>query len=182
MKEDDMALDLSEKGVIFITGEIDQDTEEKFLEDFYNAVHFSNTNVITIYIDSPGGDLFNCINMCNHILSVDDVIVDTVCLGEACSAGLLILLCGKNRSICENTVLMSHDFTWTQTTPSKEHGNLTRCKEHYDNVLKKIMSRTCLSNNEIDSYLQPQSRYIFSQEALEKGFATILLTMRAEDE
>jgi ATP-dependent protease ClpP protease subunit len=62
---------------------------------------------VEVHINSPGGDV-------DSMFAIHDAIrrhgnVKTIGYGQVCSAAVLVLACGHERSVTESTILMSHE-------------------------------------------------------------------------
>jgi len=100
---------IEKEGTILVTDEIDATTYNSFLVAFRNLE--SQGKPINIIVNTPGGDITCMFSMYDMIQS-SFVPVTTIGTGTVCSAGVLLLACGKYRYVTENCTLMSHQGSY----------------------------------------------------------------------
>lgn len=95
--------------IIFVNGEIDNDMSQIVISQLLYLESENKDKDITMYINSPGGavtDTFAILDVMNTIKPD----VSTVCIGEACSGGSILLAGGAKgkRFILPNAEVMIH--------------------------------------------------------------------------
>ena len=106
---------------IYLTGEIDHFSAG----DAISAILYFNSKAkasdpkdmiqhvekpITLYINSVGGSIYDAWGLID-VIENSELPVNTVCTGYAMSAGLLIFLAGKTRSVTKHATLMYHQLS-----------------------------------------------------------------------
>ena len=95
--------------IIFVNGEIDNDMSQIVISQLLYLESENKDKDITMYINSPGGavtDTFAILDVMNTVKPD----VSTVCIGEACSGGSVLLAGGTKgkRFILPNAEVMIH--------------------------------------------------------------------------
>jgi len=178
--EDKVDLALLENSVHFLFGEI---TEENVLNAIkwivYENLSPNKTKHLTLYINSPGGDLY-------HAFALIDVIkaskrpIHTIGIGTIMSSGFLIFVSGSkgHRYISTNTGIMCHQYS---DSPVGKHHDLKasmiegeHCERRMFDILK---TATNLSISEIKNKLLPATDvYLTAIELIELGAADYIFT------
>ncbi len=90
---------------VYITEGIDEDSYNKFLYGFKTLD--ASKGDINVMVCTGGGDTSFMFSMYDIITTANNKVI-TIGTGEVCSAGVLLLVCGNERFVTENCVLMSH--------------------------------------------------------------------------
>ena len=160
---------------IFLTTGVDSDTSNKLIKQLMILEKLDNTAEITIYINSPGGEVVSGLAVYDYI-QLMKAPIRTVCIGTAASMGAILFLAGHKREMLAHTRLMIHD-------PAYGSGDMAGKKPHelqmYVNKLKQsqeiiagiIAEKTGKSLEEIYEKTREDS-YFNAQEAIVYGLAT----------
>ena len=175
---DRIGVKLLENSIYFLSGEI---TEEN-INECIKWVIYENLDpkekVLTLYVNSSGGDLYQAFALIDVMRSSKHVI-RTVGIGSIMSAAFLIFTSGDQgeRYLAVNTGIMCHQFSGG--TDAKFHDLKAEMKEN--ELLNKKMvdilkNATGLPTTKIKTKLLPASDvYLTAQEAIELGIADHLL-------
>ncbi|MCR4676573.1 MAG: ATP-dependent Clp protease proteolytic subunit [Sphaerochaetaceae bacterium] len=137
--------------LIYINGEIDEQMACMFNLKLLSLEHENPDEDITVYINSPGGDVSAGLSMIDtmDIISCD---VNTVCVGRAASMGAWILMCGtkgKRAALPHSTVLLHQPLAWmggrgaTQASDIKRFADeIMRLKEDMFGIVSERTGRT----------------------------------------
>lgn len=95
-------------GDIYVTGFDDKDLVD-FVDEFLSAEQDPSIQVITVWVSSYGGQVYNCLAMID-IVNASKKPVMMCALGKAMSAGAILLMSGHKgaRFASENTTIMIH--------------------------------------------------------------------------
>lgn len=169
---------LLSNSIHFLTGEIEEDNISKCAK----WIVFENLNpeprVLTLYINSPGGDLYQAFGLIDIIKRSKYPII-IIGFGCVMSGAFLILCAGSKgrRLIAPNTGIMCHQYSDTpdgkyhDLKAHMEEGN--RCNERMMNIL---MEATGLPRSKIKSLLLKETDvYLTAQEAVDLGIADYIL-------
>lgn len=154
--------------IIYIDSEIDDCTYEITKQIYeYNRqdkdIPIENRKPIKIYINSFGGDLYQCFALISAI-GASKTPVYTVNTGVAMSAGMIILLSGHKRFAVKYSIAMCHsgsgsvggDFEQTQSA-------MENYKKMVDTMKSYILERTKIDSKTL-SRKWTKDWYLFSDE------------------
>ena len=178
--EDRVSVKLLENHTFYLSGEINEDTVNDCVRWLiFENLDVSKDKVLTLYINSTGGDLYHAFALIDMMHSSHHP-VRTIGIGAVMSAAFLIFACGHKteRYIAANTGIMCHQFAGGGGD-AKFHDLKAEMKENellnqkMVNILKEA---TGLTPSRIKSKLLPASDvYMSAQEALDLGIADHIL-------
>lgn len=130
---------------------------------------------ITIFIDSPGGDLSAAWKLID-IIKISRVKIRTVGLGGIMSAALLILMAGHERFLSQNSEVMTHQPTFNAANMSVQLKDFVSLTQMFNKTMSRVMDlyreKTGLDGDELKEVLLGNSdEWLTSREAIEFGFA-----------
>jgi ATP-dependent Clp protease protease subunit len=175
---DKIDVKLLENSVHFLTGEIDEDNINECIKWLVYENLDSRPKVLTLYINSTGGDLYSAFALIDIIRSSNHT-VRTIAVGAAMSAAFLIFASGdKGERYCgKNTSLMCHQFS--DSTEGKYHDIKATMKDNElsnQRMVDVLKDATGLAPSVIKKKLLPASDvYLTPEEAVELGIADIIL-------
>lgn len=119
-----------ESGLIFLTKKFNEESITPIVHqiiDLNLQPKDSRPDVITLYINSPGGEVASAFQLIDT-MKYSRIPVSTIATGQAASCGVLTLMAGVKgkRYITENTAIMSHQYSWGGM--GKEHELMGRIK------------------------------------------------------
>ena len=166
------------EGKIFLQGSVNSDMCNEAIRQLLYLEQDDNINEITLYIDSPGGDvtaglsLYDCIRLVSETKPVK-----TVCLGICASMGAILFLASEDRRMMQHGKLMihapayggNHDISHKKPNEIRvELDELNMCRDILD---KLIAERTGIPLDEVIE-LTDKDSYFTAEEALNKNLAT----------
>jgi ATP-dependent Clp protease protease subunit len=167
--EDRIDLRLLEHSTNFLFGEIEEEVIQRIIKWIvYENVERRDHKILTLYINSYGGDLYGALALID-IMRNSKVPIRTIALGEVMSAGFLIFAAGTKgeRWIMRNTAAMCHQFSDTQE--GKYHDIKAAMKEsEYTNqrMYNVLKDATGLDGRIIKNKLLPPTDAYFTPEEL----------------
>jgi ATP-dependent Clp protease protease subunit len=166
---------LLNKNRIFLTEEVNSETTNELLKKLMYLEHSETTDEITLFINSPGGDVSSGLAVYDYI-NIMTKPVNTVCTGTAASMGAILFLAGKKRSMLPNTRVMIHDpsFSGGNLAGKKPHEiqhDLDKLNESRKKLAGIIAEKTGKSIDEIYEITKEDSFYN-ADEAIDFGLAT----------
>ena len=182
--EDRIDLRLLENSTFYLNGEIDEDSVGEAIKWILYENLQGEGRVLTLYINSTGGDLYQALALID-IMRNSPHVIQTIGVGAVMSAAFLIFACGdkKHRYAASNTSFMCHQFT--SGTDAKYHDLKAEMKETEElntkmvNILKEA---TGLAPSVVKRKLLPASDvYLTAEEVVEMGVADFILGVE-EDE
>lgn len=141
---------------IYLNEEVVEANQYSKLFDLLRSV--GEYDVVQIYINCPGGNLFtgiqliSCMKQCNaHIVTYLD--------GQAMSLAPLILFAGDDINISENSIIMFHHYSsWGGGKGNEQLSNAEAMNEFYRNSLIKY-GKPFLTDDEIDKIIDGKDLY-----------------------
>lgn len=160
---------------IFITDEVNADTCHKLLKELMTLEKLDSDKEVTIYINSPGGDVDSGLAVFDYMQLMKSPI-KTVCIGTAASMGAMLFLAGDTREMLAHSRIMIHD-------PAYGGGNMAGKKPHELQYMVDKLKQTqeVLAGIIAEKTGRPikevykktkQDSYFNAKEAIEYGLAT----------
>lgn len=177
--EDRIDLKLLENHTHFLNGEIDEDSvgaAVKWL--IYENLDVSKEKILTLYINSTGGDLYQAFGLID-VMRSSPHIVRCIGVGAVMSAAFLIFSSGDqgHRYAAKNTSFMCHQFS--ETMDAKYHDIKATMKENEscnDRMVSILKDATGLAPSVIKKKLLPASDvYLTAEEVIELKVADHIL-------
>lgn len=169
---------LLENSVHFLVGEIEEENVSECIKWLIYENLDSRSKVLTLYINSTGGDLYSAFALIDIIKNSTHT-VRTVAIGAAMSAAFLIFASGDKgeRYVGKNTSLMCHQFS--DSTEGKYHDIKATMKDNElsnQRMVDVLREATGLAPSVIKKKLLPASDvYLTADEAIELGVADNIL-------
>ena len=130
---------------------------------------------VTVYINSPGGDMFEGIAI-YHRLQEHSHQVTTKVLGMAASAASIVFLAGEKREVASSAFLMIHNC-WTWLAGNRHYlRDIADDMEEFDAAMADLYAETSGQPAEDMAELMDDETYIRGKRAVELGLATGLLS------
>jgi len=130
---------------------------------------------VTVYINSPGGDMFEGIAIYNRLLEHSQEITVKV-LGLAASAASVIAMAGTKREVAKTAFLMIHNC-WTYFAGNRHAiRELADTMEEFDRAMISLYSDTSGQDEKSVEKMLDAETYMNGANAVEKGFATGLIS------
>ncbi len=160
---------------IFLTEQVDAATSNELLKQLMYLERQDCQKEITIYINSPGGEVISGLAVYDYI-SIMKAPVKTVCTGTAASMGAILFLAGKERLMLPHTRLMIHDPSYSHNDiggrkPHEIQRELDKLNETREALARIISEKTGKSLEEIYEVTASDSFYS-AKEATQFGLAT----------
>lgn len=164
--------EMYQKREILLTGDIDGESVNSVILQLRYLQAQSNTEEITIYINSPGGSVSDGLALID-VMGALRCPIKTVCMGTAASMAALIFVAGNERCITEHSRVMIHDpllsggVGGTALKVDALAKNLMKTRE----ITAKILSD--YTGHSIEEVYEKtvQDTYFDAQEALDWGLA-----------
>lgn len=158
---------LLKERIVFLDSVIDSESANSVISQLL-FLDYQDQKDISLYINSPGGDVYQTLAIYDTIRDISSSIV-TVCIGEACSGAAVILSSGDRRLALPNSRIMIHQpwgaITGQVTDLGIEYKQMMEDKE----CLTKILSENC--NQPIEKIKEDCERnfYMSAEEAVKYG-------------
>lgn len=158
---------------LFLTSMIDQQTSFELIKSLMYLDRQDNSE-ITIYINSPGGEVMSGLALFDQISMMRSP-VRTVCIGTAASMGAIIFLAGQKRQMYPHAQLMIHDPSYDRNDisglkPHEVRQELDKLNEVRKTAAEIISEKTGKPIKEVYK-LTANDTFFTAQEAVASGFA-----------
>ena len=168
---EDMLLEESE---VFLVDEITPKSANNLIQKLM-YLDSKDLGEITIYINSPGGEVISGLAVYDYIKIMKSP-VRTVTIGDAASMGAIIFLAGEKREMLPHTRILIHDPSYGHLDVSgKKPHEIQRGVDSLNKVretLAEIISeKTSKSLDEIYG-ITAEDNYFTAEEAIDFGLAT----------
>jgi len=177
--EDRIDLKLLENSTHFLNGEIDEDSAGAAVKWLiYENLDTSKEKILTLYINSTGGDLYQAFGLID-VMKTSHHTIRCIGIGSVMSAAFLIFTSGTKgeRYAASNTSFMCHQFT--ESMDSKYHDLKATMKENdlcNERMVAILKDATGLAPSVIKKKLLPASDvYMSAEEAVELQIADQIL-------
>lgn len=176
--EDRVDIKLLENSIHFLTGEIDEENIEKCIKWITYENLDNKSKVLTLYINSTGGSLYDAFALIDIMRSSEHPI-RTIGIGAVMSAAFLIFAAGSKgeRHAAVNTSFMCHQFS--ESMDNKYHDLKATMIENdlcNQKMIEVLREATGLAPSVIKKKLLPASDvYLTAEEVVELGIADQLL-------
>jgi ATP-dependent Clp protease protease subunit len=177
--EDRIDLKLLENSTYFLNGEISEESAAactKWL--IYENLETSKEKMLTLYINSTGGDLYQAFGLID-VMQASPHVVRCIGIGSVMSAAFLIFAAADQgqRYAAKNTSFMCHQFS--SGMDAKYHDLKAEMKETEllnEKMINILKESTGLAPSVIKKKLLPPSDvYLTAQEVLDLGIADHIL-------
>lgn len=163
---------------IFLVDGVNAHTSNELLKQLMYLERQDSDSEITIYINSPGGEVISGLAVYDYI-SMMKAPVRTVCIGTAASMGAILFLVGSKRQMLPHTRLMIHDPSYIHNDiggrkPHEIQHELDKLNETREALARIIADKTGKSLEEIYE-VTANDTYYSAKEAIDFGLATEIL-------
>lgn len=130
---------------------------------------------VTVYINSPGGDMFEGIAIYNRLREHSQKVTTKV-LGIAASAASVIYLAGEDREVASSAFLMIHNCWCCMCGNRHALRDVADDMEEFDAAMADLYAETSGQSSEDVAGMMDDESYIRGKRAVELGLATGLLS------
>ena len=163
---------------IFLTEEVNSETSVELIKQLMYLEQEDNTKEITLYINSPGGEVISGLAVYDYINHMTAPL-RTVSIGTAASMGAILFLAGKKREMLPHTRIMIHDPSYGHLDvggrkPHEIQHELDKLNETREALAQIIAEKTGKTLEEIYR-VTAEDTFFNAKEALEFGLATNII-------
>lgn len=149
----------------YLSGEIE--SAENYIQWFDTIRHAGETDVIKIYLNSGGGDVFTAIQFMRVLQETDANIVMSV-EGICASAATMIMLCGNTFEISDHTMFMFHNYSGGTFGKGGEMLDQLKHERKWSEKLLRDVYKDFLTNDEVTSLLENKDIWMDAMEVGER--------------
>ena len=170
------SVSLSDKRIIYLDGEIDDNTAKDVIDKLLRY-DMLNHKDITIYINSPGGKVTSGLAIYDTMNYVKSD-VSTICIGVCASMASILLVNGAKgkRYIFPNAEVMVHEVSsWTMGKVSELQDKVNHSKGLNYKLWKIIEEKTNKSVKDLKREATRKDFYLNAKMALKYGFVDSII-------
>lgn len=149
----------------YLSGEVE--SPEEYIQWFDTIRHAGETDVIKIYINSPGGDVFTTIQFMRALKETSANVVMSV-EGVCASAATMIFLCGDSFEVSEHSMFMFHNYSSGVFGKGGEMFDQLKHEREWSSNLLKDVYKDFLTETEIASILDNKDIWMTGDEVIER--------------
>ena len=149
----------------YLVGEIE--TADNYVEWFDTIRHAGDNDVVKIYINSPGGDLFTAIQFMRVLAETRSTVVASV-EGACMSAATMIFLLAEQFEVTPHSVFMFHNYSGGTMGKGGEMIDQLQHERKWSTSLLKEAYDNFLTNEEISSILDNKDLWMDGAEVIRR--------------
>lgn len=149
----------------YLSGEIE--SPEEYIQWFDTIRHAAESDVIKIYINSPGGDVFTAIQFMRALRETSGNVVISV-EGICASAATMIMLCGESFEISEHSMFMFHNYSSGVFGKGGEMFDQLKHERAWSESLLRDVYKHFLTDEEITSMLENKDIWMDGNEVAKR--------------
>ena len=149
----------------YLTGKIDE--ADEYISVFDMIRHASEEDVIKIYVNSPGGDLFTALQFGRAMGDSDATIIVSV-EGQCCSAATIIALAADMVELSNHCVWMCHNYSSGMIGKGHELHSQAEFERDWSIKLMKDIYDGFLSESEIQRMLNGADLWMGADDVMER--------------
>ena len=160
----------------YLTGEIT--TADDYIEWFDAIRHAKETDLVKIYINSYGGDLFTAIQFMRVLADTDATVIASV-EGACMSAATMIFMCADSYEVTPHSIFMFHNYSGGTIGKGGEMIDQLQHERKWSERLMKEIYQDFMSDEEIQSMLSNKDIWMDGEEVV-KRISTKMIKQNAE--
>lgn len=149
----------------YLTGEIE--SAEDYVEWFDAIRHASETDIIKIYINSHGGDLFTAIQFMRVLSETNATVIASV-EGACMSAATMIFLCCDSFEVTPHSVFMFHNYSGGTIGKGGEMIDQLQHERKWSERLMKEIYSDFMTDQEIMAMLDNKDFWMDGEEVVRR--------------
>lgn len=163
----------------YLSGDIE--SSDEYISWFDIIRHASNTDIVKIYINSYGGDLFTAIQFMRVLNETEATVVISV-EGACMSAATMIFMCGHSFEVSEHSMFMFHNYSGGVVGKGGEMLDQLQHERVWSEKLLRSVYDGFLTEDEIKSMLNNKDLWMDGNEVVKRLEAKKASMKKEEDE
>lgn len=143
------------------------ETPEEYIQWFDTIRHSGESDVVKIYINSPGGNVFTAIQFMRALKETQASIVMSV-EGECASAATMIFLCGDSFEVSEHSMFMFHNYSGGTFGKGGEMLDQLQHERAWSERLLRDVYKDFLTETEINAILNNKDIWMDGEEVVKR--------------
>jgi ATP-dependent protease ClpP protease subunit len=149
----------------YLTGEID--SADQYIQWFDTIRHAGESDVVKIYINSPGGDVFTAIQFMRALQETSATVVMSV-EGICASAATMIMLYGDTFEISDHSLFLFHNYSGGTVGKGGEMWQQLQHERKWSENLMKSCYDGFLTEKEISALLDNRDIWMDGGEVIKR--------------
>ena len=149
----------------YLSGDVE--SSEEYIEWFDIIRSASQNDVIKIYINSPGGDLFTAIQFLRVLTDTEASVIISV-EGACMSAATLIFMCGHQYEISPHSMFMFHNYSSGVVGKGGEMYDRLQHERSWSEKLFRDVYADFLTDREIKQILENKDLWMDGDEVIKR--------------
>lgn len=149
----------------YLSGEIV--SADNYIEWFDTIRHAGEGDVVKIYINSPGGDLFTAIQFMRVLAETEATVIASV-EGACMSAATMIFLCAEQFEVTPHSMFMFHNYSGGTFGKGGEMIDQLQHERKWSEGLLREVYADFLTEDEITSILDNKDIWLDGKEILSR--------------
>jgi len=149
----------------YLSGEIE--SSENYISWFDTIRHAGENDVVKIYVNSPGGDIFTAIQFMRALQETSASVVVSV-EGLCASAATMIMLCADSYEVSEHTMFMFHNYSGGAFGKGGEMLDQLKHERSWSEKLLRDGYKHFLTDSEITSILDNKDIWMDGDEVIKR--------------
>ena len=149
----------------YLSGDVE--SSEEYIEWFDIIRSASQNDVIKIYINSPGGDLFTAIRFLRVLTDTEASVIISV-EGACMSAATLIFMCGHQYEISPHSMFMFHNYSSGVVGKGGEMYDRLQHERSWSEKLFRDVYADFLTDREIKQILENKDLWMDGDEVIKR--------------
>lgn len=162
----------------YLTGEIT--SADDYVEWFDAIRHANETDIVKIYINSYGGDLFTAIQFMRVMSETDATIICSV-EGACMSAATMVFLCADNFEVTPHSVFMFHNYSGGTIGKGGEMIDQLQHERKWSERLMREIYNGFLTDEEIKAMMENKDFWMDGEEVVKRLQARTQIVTQTED-
>lgn len=149
----------------YLSGDVE--SSEEYIEWFDIIRSASQNDILKIYINSPGGDLFTAIQFLRVLTDTEAQVVISV-EGACMSAATLLFMCGHQYEISPHSVFMFHNYSSGMVGKGGEMFDRVNHERSWSEKLFQDVYADFLTEREIKQILENKDLWMDADEVIKR--------------
>lgn len=163
----------------YLSGDIE--SPEEYIEWFDTIRSAGENDIVRIYINSSGGDLFTAIQFMRVLSETEGNVIVSV-EGACFSAATLIFLCGQQFEVSEHSMFMFHNYSSGVIGKGGEMFDRLKHEREWSEKLFRGVYGDFLTEKEITAMLDNKDIWMDGEEVLKRLKKKVKALNKAEKE
>lgn len=150
---------------LYLSGQIE--SPDEYIEWYDTIRHLSENDIVKIYINSVGGDLYSAIQFLRVLRDTEATVIASV-EGACMSAATIIFMCADVFDVSEHSVFMFHNYSSGVFGKGGEMYDQLTYERNWSEALLRDVYKDFLTDDEVTSILNNKDIWMGGDEVLKR--------------